>query len=338
MGPASEPGLVEIAGRRLEPTEVFDTYWRFAAERHAMYLRRLMGRPTPWTDDAILRDHRFTNAYRAADRVSQFLIREVIYGADATTEEDLVFRILLFKTFNKIETWLGLEQRVGRVSWSDYQFEDYRAALNTLAARGPIYSPAYVVPPPKLGEESKRSNHLRLLERIMGDGLATISAGAAELRPIYKRLRSYTSIGPFLAFQFTIDLNYSPLTEAGEDSFVVAGPGARDGIRKVFGRAADGIEAEVIRYMTDSQEHHFDRLGLDFGGLFGRRLQLIDCQNLFCEVDKYARVKHPSVNGVSGRTRIKQKFRPLTRPLTAFFPPKWGLPSVEPALPAALFS
>ena len=182
----------------------------------------------------------------------------------------MVFRILLFKTFNRIETWRGLEQHVGRVGWGDYRFEDYRAALDAVAARGPIYSPAYVIPPPKLGEESKRSNHLRLLERVMGDGLAAITAGATELRPIYERLSSYPSIGPFLAFQFTIDLNYSSLTGAGEDSFVVAGPGARDGIRKCFGRAADGIEAEVIRYMTDSQEQHFDRLGLVFGGLFGR--------------------------------------------------------------------
>lgn len=97
---------VEIAGRRLEPTEVFDTYWH-AAERYAMYLRRLTGEPTPWTDHAILRDHGFTNAYRAADRVSQFLIREVIYGVAATKEADLVFRILLFKTFNRIEMWRG---------------------------------------------------------------------------------------------------------------------------------------------------------------------------------------------------------------------------------------
>ena len=73
------------------------------------------------------------------------------------------------------------------------------------------------------------------------------------------------------------------------------GPGARDGIRKCFGRAADGIESDVIRYMADYQEEHFARLGLQFNGLRGRSLQLIDCQNLFCEVDKYARVAHPDI-------------------------------------------
>ena len=73
-----------------------------------MYLRRLGGTAPPWTDDPILRDHRFTNAYRAADRVSQFLIREVIYGEGAPqTTEDVVFRILLFKLFNKIGDMAG---------------------------------------------------------------------------------------------------------------------------------------------------------------------------------------------------------------------------------------
>ena len=72
-------------------------------------------------------------------------------------------------------------------------------------------------------------------------------------------------------------------------------------------RDRTGHDAEVIRYMVDSQEEHFDRPGLAFNGLHGRRSQLIDCQNLFCVVDKYARVAHPDVHGISGRTRIKQK-------------------------------
>jgi hypothetical protein len=30
---------------------------------------------TPWTSDPIIQVHKFTNAYRAADRVSQYLIK-----------------------------------------------------------------------------------------------------------------------------------------------------------------------------------------------------------------------------------------------------------------------
>jgi len=52
-----------------------------------------------------------------------------------------------------------------------------------------------------------------------------------------------------------------------EMDFVVAGPGARDGIRKCFGSSSAGREREVIEYMALSQDEHFDRLGLRFGGL-----------------------------------------------------------------------
>ena len=51
--------------------------------------------------------------------------------------------------------------------------------------------------------------------------------------------------------------------------------------------------------VTERQEDEFERLGLRFRDLWGRRLQLIDCQNLFCEVSKYARVKHPEIMGLS---------------------------------------
>jgi hypothetical protein len=329
------PSPIRIAGRTIEPTEVFDTYWRFAAARQEMYLRRLEGGTAPWTKDPILHVHRFTNAYRAADRVSQFLIGNVIYGERVPQEtDDVVFRILLFKMFNKIETWLALESSLGEIRWSSFEFDRYRLALDEIAQHGPVYSAAYVIPPPRLGEVTKRLDHLRLLELMMRDDLPSFVDEARRLEPVYTRLRSYPSIGRFLGFQFAIDLNYSLVLNASEDEFVVAGPGACDGIRKCFGQAAHGIEADLIRYVADTQEAHFARLGLNFPGLFGRRLQLVDCQNLFCEVDKYARVAHPSARGVSGRSRIKQKFKPLKAPLSACFPPKWRLTSAPPAAPS----
>ena len=138
-------------------------------------------------------------------------------------------------------------------------------------------------------------------------------------------LRSYPTLGDFLAYQYVTDLNYSTVTNFTEMEFVVPGPGAVDGIRKCFMDTAGMPEAEVIRFMADRQEIEFERLGLDFMPLWGRRLQLIDCQNLFCEVDKYARVHHPDIGGVSGRTKIKQKFRPTAEPVSYWYPPKWGI-------------
>jgi alpha-glutamyl/putrescinyl thymine pyrophosphorylase clade 1 len=334
LAPASDPGRagqddpppeVRIAGRRLRPTAVFNTYWRFAAERQRIYEARLAGAPAPWTADPILRRHRFTNCYRAADRVSQFLIREVSYAGSQEPNE-VVFRTLLFKLFNRIDTWRVLTGKGVQPSWADFSLQAYDAVLTQAFQSGArLYSAAYVIPPPRFGANRKHSNHLRLLALMMRDGVTRRLLAADSMPATFRVLRSYPTMGDFLAYQFLIDLNYSGVLDFDENDFVVPGPGALDGIRKCFGRDAIGIESEVIHYAVDEQNGHFERLGLPFGGLRGRPLKLIDCQNLFCEIAKYARLAHPDVPGSSGRTRIKQNYRPDLAPLTAWFPPKWGI-------------
>jgi hypothetical protein len=327
------PSQIVIGGRTLRPTPVFETYWRFAARRQQVYEARVAGHRGPWTSDPVLRAHRFTNCYRAADRVSQYAIREVAYTGDQRSAE-LIFRILLFKVFNKIETWQLLTSELGTPTVATFDLHRYNEVLGSAFTRGQrLYSAAYVMPSPGFGATRKHLNHLRLLESILDDDLAGKLTNAASMREAFELIKSYPGMGDFLAFQFLIDINYSTALDFDEMDFVVAGPGARDGIRKCFGPQSGGIEREIIEYMAASQREHFERLGLAFGGLFGRPLQLIDCQNLFCEVDKYARVAHPDITGYSGRTRIKQKFRALPEPVPAWFPPKWGLTPFTPAMP-----
>jgi hypothetical protein len=316
---------VTIAGRQLQATSAFGSYWWFAAERHRVYEKRLAGEPPPWTSDPVIAEHRFTNAFRAADRASQYLIRNVIYAGDQDPVE-IVFRVLLFKFFNKIETWELLCAQTGIPQWRSFEYAAYESALRAAKSAGEaLYSPAYVVPPPRQGETAKYANHLRLLEGMMRRGFADQVMGAGSLREVYETLIAYPSIGRFLGFQFAIDLNYSNVLPFDEMDFVVAGPGARDGVRKCFGAASNGIEEDVIAYVAREQSRYFGELGLEFDGLFGRPLQLVDCQNLFCELDKYARVMHPEITGISGRQRIKQRYRGNPQPVTAWFPPKWGL-------------
>ncbi len=312
----------------LKPTPVYHTYWWFAAERQAIFFRRLEGRPPPWTHDAVLRAHKFTNAYRASDRVSQYLIRRVIYRPDLPDDAvEVVFRTLLFKTFNKIETWELLEKNLGPLTYAAYSFKRYDRVLGEAMARGQkIYSAAYIMPSGgSLGHERKHRNHLTLIERMMEDKLAARMADSKSMEEAFGLIRGYPTIGDFLAYQYVTDINYSIVTNFTETEFVIPGPGAIDGIRKCFSDTGDLTNADVIRVTAELQDAELDRLGLAFPTLWGRRLQLIDCQNLFCEVDKYARVVHPEASGASGRTRIKQKFRPNDDPIDYWYPPKWGI-------------
>ncbi len=312
----------------LKRTPVYDLYWRFACERQAIYFRRLEGEEPPWSSDPILQSFKFTSAYRAADRVSQYLIRRVIYDERyPEAPAEVVFRTLLFKFFNKISTWELLEHRLGLLTWQSFDPEVYDQVLTEAATSGRrLYSAAYIIPPVSLDQTHiKHRGHLKLLSLMFESNLVPRLQQSHDLCAVFKLIKTFPSLGDFLAFQLAIDLNYTNVVDHDEASFVVAGPGARDGLAKTFLNAeAIPVEA-LIAHMMEEQETEFSRLGLSFRSLWGRPLQLIDCQNLFCEVSKYTRVSHPEIAGYSGRTRIKQIFRPqgaLTQP---WFPPKWGL-------------
>jgi len=313
------------SGHTLVATPVFETYWQFAKMRQDIFMQRVAGTPPPYTDDPVLSAHRFTNAYRASDRVSQFLIRHVLYEGDQSPEE-VFFRAILFKIFNRIDTWQTLQERIGPIAWNTFRFERYASTLDSIFARGNrLYSAAYIMPSPDFGNARKHRNHLRLIERMMKTEAPKRVTEMKSLEEVFRLLRSYPSLGDFLAFQFAIDLNYSGILDFPESEFVVAGPGARNGIRKCFTDTAGLNDADVIYATTDWAEAEFKRLGLRFQNLWGRPLQPIDCQNIFCEVDKYARVKHPEYTEESGRSRIKQKFTRNPGPLPQWYPPKWNL-------------
>jgi hypothetical protein len=310
-----------------KPTPVLDTFWRFTAERQAIFFRRLDGTAPPYTEDPILQRYRFTNAYRASDRVSQYLIRRVIYRK-YRADEEVFFRTLLFKIFNRISTWELLEQQLGEVTSGSYAFGQYDEVLENAIARGqPIFSAAYIMPSGRsaFGYRRKHRNYLRLLETMMQQDVPEQVAEATSMQEVFELLRGFPLIGDFLAYQYATDLNYSELTNFSEMHFVVPGPGALDGIHKCFSDLGGLTPVEIIRLVADRQDEEFARLGLRFQSLWGRRLKLIDCQNLFCEVGKYARLAHPEVRGTTDRTRIKQVFRAEKRPIDYWYPPKWGV-------------
>lgn len=310
-------------------SKLFDSYWIFSEQRHRAYMSRISGQPQPWSTDDIITRYRFTNVYRASDRVSQYLIKHVQYAHEATDDPvDVIFRTLLFKIFNNISTWETLSRELGIINYARFDFEKADQILSRKIDSGAtIYSAAYIMPSPPFGAMRKHSNHLRLIKEMMEDGIANKILQSNNLERVYNTIKSYPGLGSFLAFQFSIDINYSTAINFDENDFVVAGPGALDGIRKCFPQSKPDDAEKIIYWMVENQDKEFDRLGIDFPGLFGRKLKAIDCQNIFCEISKYGRVAFPDIVGISNRTRIKQVFnsrnrRSLPQP---FFPPKWNI-------------
>lgn len=280
-----------------------------------------------YTADPILKKSKFTNVYRCTDRVSQYLIKNVIYSGDYT-EEDLLVRVILFKIFNRIDTWEYLKDSVGDITYSNFNHNEISKLLTERIERKPIFSPAYLMTGShSLYNDRYKFKHEKWLAMLSEEILRTNKIksilNSTSMNELYDELHSCSFIGPFLAYQYSIDLNYSGYFGFDENSFVKAGIGAIRGIKKCFIDIGKYSYEDAIRYTQDNLDVYREKYSFKFENLFGREPTLIDLQNCFCETDKYLRVKMPELS--IGNKRIKQKFKENRSNIDYFFPPKWKL-------------
>lgn len=311
---------------------VYELYWQFAAKRQKAFEARIEGGNGPWSEDRILQEYKFCNVYRAADRVSQYMIKDVAYKVDDSTAEDRLFQIVAFRTFSNIQTWEHVSETLGHSPRiSDLEDGSFEASLTKIKERGSrLYTGAFILCATNAyGRSLKHLNHVELFRHMfVKERLAARLLNASSLHEIYDLLHEFPLMGDFMSYQTAIDLNYSEHINFSENDFTQPGPGAVRGIKKVFKDLGGLSPQEVIMWMVQHQDQEFDRLGLDFQGLWGRPIHAIDAQGLFCETDKYCREAVPEL--VSARSRIKSRFSVSTEPIRLFFPPKWGLADLIP--------
>ena len=306
--------------------KIYNLYWYFACERQNIFLKKKNGEPAPWTKDEILQEFKFCNSYRVNDRVSQYLLKNVIYNGKKYTDADMIFRIILFKLFNKEATWELLENEIGDITLSSFDFNKYSQILEKAINNGQkIYNDAYISCANKaFGYDRKHENHLALLEKMfLKDHIDTKIINSKNMEEAFNIIKSYPLIGNFMAYQLITDINYSNVVDFSEMEFTVAGPGSERGIKKCFISTGGLSKEEIIKYMCKNQKKEFKRLSLDFKPIGNRPLQLIDCQNIFCELDKYCRQAVPELK--SNRTKIKKKYVVKTDKIEYMYPPKWNI-------------
>jgi len=303
----------------LTPTIVFEDYWWFAAERHRILERRLAEQPAPWTQDPILQRFKFTNTFRTADRIGQYLLREIV-NQPSSDQHELFFKIILFKIFNTETAWELLRQGLGA---EPKPGPGWRKAIDEILIEAMeegivFWSAAYVMNQKyQVDLKYKHSRYLALLEQMLDKELPAKLASTNSYQAAFGLLRGYTLMGNFVAMQYLTDLNYSRLIDFSENDFIMAGPGAFRGINKCFGlnlnpnkQVDRELAAEIIRVTMEQQDQCLALVGEKPIRLMGKRpLSLIDCQNVYCETDKYSRVAHPDLNRKAS-DRIKQTFKP----------------------------
>ncbi|EAU87535.2 hypothetical protein CC1G_11207 [Coprinopsis cinerea okayama7 len=290
-----------------------------------------------WTEDPILQKYFFCNTFRVLDKVCQYLIEHVIEKGSQEPIE-VVFRVTLFNTFTKISTWERLQSELGPLTWASYNREKYIAVLDQLRSENQaLYTAAFIKPAPHFGFKENHINHLCLLENLMENEMPYKLLGAKTMADVYEYLISFPGMGDFTTYQLMLNLSYTNVLNFHRNDFTIAGLGAISGLNKMFGRSfseayADdkGFAEQVLRYLAEAQDEHFQRLGLEFSGLGPEKLgmDLSDIEHTVCEVDKYCRKAHPQLK--AKRMTIKHEYKPVTTPSGIPVPyPK------EPILPKA---
>lgn len=137
----------------------------------------------------------------ASDRVSQYLIRHVLYDR-RWSQPDTFFRCLLFKIFNKIETWELLRSRFGEPSLDNFEESSYARVLTEAVRSGArIYSAAYNMQSGTTWAKCdfKHQMHLKLLRKMLDERLWERLAEAPSMGKAFELLKAYPTIGDFLA-------------------------------------------------------------------------------------------------------------------------------------------
>jgi hypothetical protein len=228
--------------------------------------------------------------------------------------------------FNKESTWELLESKFGDITLNTFDVKEYSKVLENAISNGiKIYNDAYISCANKAyGYDRKHDNHLMLLYNMFFIDKAHLKIlKSKDMKESFNILKNYPLIGNFMAYQLITDINYSNAVNFSETSFTVVGPGSERGIKKCFINIDGYTYEDIIKYMCHHQDEEFKRLGLSFKRIGNRSLQYIDCQNIFCEVDKYLRQKDPTL--LSNRKKIKKKYEPKREKINYIYPPKWNI-------------
>ena len=284
---------------------------QWAAEREAIRLRRLRGEDPPWTTDKILAHYRFCNVQRKYDRVSQWLINNVLARRAEFGEFSFLQFTALCRWVNWPPTLIALREAG---LWPAKQLDLVRMGdiIDGQARYAKTWTGAYLVPAPQ-EFHGKIGKGQFIAAKVVGEGME--EHRAAILRAIrsnsvevtWSALSEVYFFGSFIAGQVVADWTYTPLLDRATDLYTWApqGPGSVRGYRRMLGLEANGPAPDMATWcdrLCDWRAYLVDDLGRRFGSDYSG-LTLHDVQNVLCELDKFMRVK-------SGEGRPRSKYRP----------------------------
>lgn len=256
-------------------------FWYWISERHAIYLRRLQGKPKPWTTDPILRDCKFTNPFREHDRGTVWLRENFLQPHREDDPQLVLFNVSWYRMFN----WWKTGELLG---WqTDWPITYVKEKLTYQLAQGhQVFTGAHIIRS-EFGRP-KIDSIVDVCSNIwsMKDHLVTIARNTRSLQNTFEHLLTIPYIGPFMAYEIVTDLRHTRVLEDATDMYSWAnpGPGAKRGLERLGlewkpdAKAIEAMQGLLARSRANLPEWVPD-------------LEMRDIEHSLCEVDKMCRVK-----------------------------------------------
>ncbi len=297
----------------------FEAMFKFARERHLVYLRRAAGQQRPWSEDWTLQSYRYCNIYRELDSVSVWIQDNMIRKFEDTTV--LPFMMVAARIFNRPET-LGALLDEGVLNATRFNPDRAMKVLNKVKAQtGTIFNNAYIINGiPKKGAPARDGKAgtvvYDVLEPFWKDRHQNEQVFKSTVQASLDLLRGYHGMGKFMAYQVCVDLSYSKhwLMNAPDLNEVTSpGPGTTQGAKFLAGCFKDRevtLSQEVINdYLKETRRLSFLDKYWPVESLRGKTfadgfvpLTIPNCSNTFCETSKAMAL------WLGHRDRLKNKY------------------------------
>ena len=277
-----------------ERAKMEERFFSWIIRRTRIQLRKDEGLPWPWTEDKILQEFKFTNAFREKDKTTVWF-RENIRDP-LKNSPDVYMATVIFRWFNLIETGQELMAHRLHINW------DPEKAYKIIIPLDKWITGAYMVKSPT--GKNKVRGVCETITTVWNDRRKFLSKHPfPSLQNMCTFLEGYPFLGPFLAYELVTDLRHTYLGWDAPDinTWANAGPGAMRGLNRIHDRPLD-FTSKRHDWCKEMQ----DLLAISKGNLptYVPTLEMRDIEHSLCEFDKYERVRLGQ-----GRPRSKYTYK-----------------------------
>lgn len=304
-------------------TERVEDFFYWINERHRIYLRKQAGDPRPWTEDPILDEFKFTNAFRQLDRGTVFYTERIRAELDGP---ELLMNTVIYRMVNNVATFeeCGLWEGDGT---------EFKKRMRARRERGDkVFTSAHMTV--GVGGEDKLETNIRSWEKLFADldeFYDDMDGCNGSLQEAFHEILAWKifGVGKFIAYEIVCDLRWwlwFPVTDSL--TWANPGPGASRGLRRLGFTTSRSVTSEecnvAMRRLWEQAEtslapwvrpHHptvrAERIARSKNNLDPCVLphveqppfEMREIEHSLCEFDKYCRAKR-------GQGAPRERYRP----------------------------